>query len=155
MKKKFNAPKSFEAELRNHFSAHYTIRIFLKKLPRGNTSCSFYCSPTNARLRQWRESGCSDASLNVEATRRGQQDRCGGGTLHGDDKAAVRLPAAARRASSHSCRTAPLGEHPGVAEAGASVGPVVKNPPCNVGRAGLIPGQETKIPRAPGQHSLR
>ena len=33
-------------------------------------------------------------------------------------------------------------------------GPVVKNPPCNVGDVGLIPGQGTKIPHAVGQLSL-
>ena len=32
-------------------------------------------------------------------------------------------------------------------------GPVVKNPSCNAGDAGLIPGQETKIPHAVGQLS--
>ena len=32
-------------------------------------------------------------------------------------------------------------------------GPVVKNPPCNVGDVGLIPGQGTKIPHAVGQLS--
>ena len=34
-----------------------------------------------------------------------------------------------------------------------SDGPVVKNPPCNAGDAGLIPGQGTKIPHAVGQLS--
>ena len=34
-------------------------------------------------------------------------------------------------------------------------GPVVKNPPSNAGDAGSIPGQETKIPHATGQLSLR
>ena len=34
-------------------------------------------------------------------------------------------------------------------------GPVVKNPPCNAGDAGLIPGQGTKIPHAAGQLSQR
>ena len=29
-------------------------------------------------------------------------------------------------------------------------GPVVKNPPCNAGDAGSIPGQGTKIPHATG-----
>ena len=33
-------------------------------------------------------------------------------------------------------------------------GPVVKNPPCNAGDAGLIPGQGTKISHAAGQLSL-
>ena len=28
-------------------------------------------------------------------------------------------------------------------------GPVVKNPPCNAGDVGLIPGQGTKVPHAP------
>ena len=32
-------------------------------------------------------------------------------------------------------------------------GPVVKNPPCNTGDAGLIPGQGTKIPHAEKQLS--
>ena len=32
-------------------------------------------------------------------------------------------------------------------------GPVVKNPSCNAGDAGLIPGQGTKIPHAAGQRS--
>ena len=32
-------------------------------------------------------------------------------------------------------------------------GPVVKNPPCNAGDAGLIPAQGTKIPHAVGQPS--
>ena len=35
--------------------------------------------------------------------------------------------------------------------------PMVKNPPCNVGDMNLIPGQETKIPRAAqqlSQHTL-
>ena len=32
-------------------------------------------------------------------------------------------------------------------------GPVVENPPCNAGDAGLIPGQETKIPHAAEQLS--
>ena len=49
----------------------------------------------------------------------------------------------------------PSVKHPEVGEAGTSVGPVVKNPPCNAGKAGLIPGQGTKIPRAPGQQSPR
>ena len=31
--------------------------------------------------------------------------------------------------------------------------PVVKNPPCNAGDTGLIPGQETKIPHATEQLS--
>ena len=35
------------------------------------------------------------------------------------------------------------------------VGPVVKNPSCNAGDAGLIPGWGTKIPHAVGQRSLR
>ena len=30
-------------------------------------------------------------------------------------------------------------------------GPVVKNPCCNAGDAGLIPGRETKVPHAAGQ----
>ena len=30
---------------------------------------------------------------------------------------------------------------------------MVKNPPCNAGDAGSIPGQGTKIPRAVGQLS--
>ena len=30
-------------------------------------------------------------------------------------------------------------------------GPGVKNPPCNAGDTGLIPGQGTKIPHAKGQ----
>ena len=34
-------------------------------------------------------------------------------------------------------------------------GPVVKNPPCNAGDPGLIPGQGTKIPHAVGQLSPR
>ena len=33
-------------------------------------------------------------------------------------------------------------------------GPVVKNPPCNAGDEGSIPGQGTKIPYASGQLSL-
>ena len=33
-------------------------------------------------------------------------------------------------------------------------GPVVKNPPCNAGDMGSIPGQGTKIPHAAGQLSL-
>ena len=33
-------------------------------------------------------------------------------------------------------------------------GPMVKNSPSNTGEAGLIPGQETKIPHAEGQLSL-
>ena len=33
-------------------------------------------------------------------------------------------------------------------------GPVVKNPPCNAGDMGLIPGQGTKIPHAAEQLSL-
>ena len=33
-------------------------------------------------------------------------------------------------------------------------GPVVKNPRCNAGDAGLIPGQGTKIPHAEKQLSL-
>ena len=33
-------------------------------------------------------------------------------------------------------------------------GPVVKNPPCNAGDAGLIPGQGTKIPHVSRQLSL-
>ena len=32
-------------------------------------------------------------------------------------------------------------------------GPAVKNPPCNAGDAGSIPGQGTKIPHAVGQLS--
>ena len=32
-------------------------------------------------------------------------------------------------------------------------GPVVKNPSCNAGDAGLIPGRGTKIPHAAGQLS--
>ena len=32
-------------------------------------------------------------------------------------------------------------------------GPVVKNPPCNAGDAGLIPGQGTRIPHAARQLS--
>ena len=32
-----------------------------------------------------------------------------------------------------------------------SGGPVVKNPPCNAGDVGSIPGQGTKIPHAMGQ----
>ena len=32
-------------------------------------------------------------------------------------------------------------------------GPVVKNPPCNAGDAGSIPGQETKVPHAVDQLS--
>ena len=32
--------------------------------------------------------------------------------------------------------------------------PMVKNSPSNTGEAGLIPGQETKIPHAEGQLSL-
>ena len=38
-----------------------------------------------------------------------------------------------------------MGDFPG--------GPVVKNPPCNAGDAGSIPGQGTKIPHALGQVS--
>ena len=34
-------------------------------------------------------------------------------------------------------------------------GPVVENPPCNAGDVGLIPGRETKIPRAAGRLSPR
>ena len=34
-------------------------------------------------------------------------------------------------------------------------GPVVKNPPCNAGDTGSIPGGGTKIPHAVGQLSLR
>ena len=34
-------------------------------------------------------------------------------------------------------------------------GPVVKNPSCNAGDAGLIPGCGTKIPHAVGQRCLR
>ena len=34
-------------------------------------------------------------------------------------------------------------------------GPVVKNPPCNAGDVGSIPGRRTKIPHAAGQLSLR
>ena len=34
-------------------------------------------------------------------------------------------------------------------------GPVVKNPSCNAGDAGSIPGQATKIPHAEGQLSPR
>jgi len=33
-------------------------------------------------------------------------------------------------------------------------GPVVKNPPCNAGDMGLIPGWGTKIPHAAGQLNL-
>ena len=33
--------------------------------------------------------------------------------------------------------------------------PVVKNPPCNAGGAGSIPGERTKIPHAPGQLRLQ
>ena len=33
-------------------------------------------------------------------------------------------------------------------------GPVVKNPPSNVGDMGAIPGRGTKIPHAAGQLSL-
>ena len=33
-------------------------------------------------------------------------------------------------------------------------GPVVKNPPCNAGDAGSIPGQRTEIPEAERQLSL-
>ena len=33
-------------------------------------------------------------------------------------------------------------------------GPVVKNPPCNAGDVGSIPGQGTKIPHAEKQPSL-
>ena len=33
-------------------------------------------------------------------------------------------------------------------------GPVVKNPPCNAGDMGSIPGQRTKIPHAAEQLSL-
>ena len=33
-------------------------------------------------------------------------------------------------------------------------GPVVKNPPCNAGHVGLIPGWGTKIPHATEQVSL-
>ena len=33
-------------------------------------------------------------------------------------------------------------------------GPVVKNPPCNTGDMGSIPGWGTKIPQATGQHGL-
>ena len=33
-------------------------------------------------------------------------------------------------------------------------GPVVKNPSCNAGDAGSIPGRGTKIPHAVGQLSL-
>ena len=36
---------------------------------------------------------------------------------------------------------------------GSLGGSVVKNPPCNVGDAGLIPGQGTKIPHATGHLS--
>ena len=32
-------------------------------------------------------------------------------------------------------------------------GPVVKNPPCNLGDSGLIPGQVTKIPHTSEQQS--
>ena len=32
-------------------------------------------------------------------------------------------------------------------------GSVVKNPPCNAGESGSIPGQGTKIPHAEGQLS--
>ena len=32
--------------------------------------------------------------------------------------------------------------------------PVVKNPPCNAGDSGLIPGQGTKVTHATGQLSL-
>ena len=38
-----------------------------------------------------------------------------------------------------------IGDFPG--------GPGVKNPLCNAGGMGLIPGQETKIPHAVGQLS--
>ena len=34
-------------------------------------------------------------------------------------------------------------------------GPVIKNPPCNTGDVGSIPGQGTRIPRAAGQLSLQ
>ena len=37
---------------------------------------------------------------------------------------------------------------------GFSGGPVVKNPPCNAGDVGSIPGWEMKIPRAAEQRSL-
>ena len=40
-----------------------------------------------------------------------------------------------------------MGDFPG--------GPVVENPSCNAGDAGLIPGRGTKIPHATGQLSLR
>ena len=39
-----------------------------------------------------------------------------------------------------------MGDFPG--------GPVVKNPSCNSGDTGSIPGWETKIPHAVGQLSL-
>ena len=39
-------------------------------------------------------------------------------------------------------------------EEGLPGGPVVENPPCNAGNAGLIPGQGTKIPHAMEQLSL-
>jgi len=37
---------------------------------------------------------------------------------------------------------------------GLPSGPGVKNPPCNAGDVGVIPGQGTKIPHATGQLSL-
>ena len=40
-----------------------------------------------------------------------------------------------------------LGDFPG--------GPVVKNPPCNAGNRGSIPGRGTKVPPASEQLSLR
>ena len=39
-----------------------------------------------------------------------------------------------------------MGDFPG--------GPGVKNPPCNAGDAGSIPGPGTKIPQAAGQLNL-
>ena len=43
--------------------------------------------------------------------------------------------------------------HLGMEILGFPGGPVVKNPRCNVGDVGLIPGRGTKIPHAMGQLS--
>ena len=50
-----------------------------------------------------------------------------------------------RSQNTHECTKKLWGDFPG--------GPVVKNPPSNVGNVGSIPGQETKIPHVVGQLS--
>ena len=78
--------------------------------------------------------------LNLEATRGGFAVRGFSGSTFGQKKKKkVGLEADKEK------EWKGMGDFPG--------GPMVKNPPCNSGDAGLIPVQGTKVPHAAGQLS--